>query len=46
MAGQHAIMLGSGKPEMFPILLSRKYLHTFFSKQGCECFELFVSAKR
>ena len=27
VAGQHAIMIGSGGPEMFPILLSRKYLH-------------------
>ena len=41
VAGKHT--MSSGGPEMFPILRSRKYLHTFLSKQECERFELFVS---
>ena len=43
VAGDHTIMISSRGPEMFPILRSRKCLHTFPSKNECEYFELIIS---
>ena len=39
VAGDHTIMMSSHGPEMFPIIRSRKCLHTFQSKRDCELFE-------
>ena len=44
VAGELAIMMSSGGPEMFPILRSRKYLYIyFFRNRTVQRFELFVS---
>ena len=43
VVGDHTIMISSHGPEMFPILRSRKCLHTFHSRQDCERFELIIS---
>ena len=44
VAGEFAIMMSSGGPEMFPILRSRKYLYIyFFLNRTVQRFELFVS---
>ena len=42
VAGDHTIMMSSRGPEMFPIIRSRKCLHTFHSKHDCERFELII----
>ena len=36
VAGDHTIMMASRGPEMFPIIRSRKCLHTFHSKHDCD----------
>ena len=42
VAGDHTIMMSSHGPEMFPIIRSRKYSHTFHSKHDCERLELII----
>ena len=42
VAGDHSIMMSSRGPEMFPIIRSRKCLHTFHSQHDCELFELII----
>ena len=45
VAGELAIMMSSGGPEMFPILRSRKYLYIYFfrNRTVLQRFKLFVS---